>query len=125
MKLHHLIEALQRIEATVPFESDVVSGDDWMPDGISRVYHEPPYTFIQFDPIDDSDFYDSDQPRNFTSQEDLLIQAFIEFMFERYKNGEIELSEASSTVIKFSDIARSRSAESTIAFVRSHIIKDK
>ena len=24
-------------------------GDDWMSKGIKAVYHEPPYTYIQFD----------------------------------------------------------------------------
>ncbi|MGR6780682.1 hypothetical protein ACU5B6_25470 [Moritella viscosa] len=125
MKLHHLIDILKKIEAEVPFESDVVSGDDWMPDQISRVYHEPPHTFIQFEQSGDYDFDDSGLSRNFTPQEKLLIHAFIEFMFERYKNGEIELLEATSTVTKFCEVAKTCSAESAIALVRSHIIKNK
>jgi len=121
MKLRHLIGILQKIEAEVPFDSDVVSGDDWMPDQISQVYHEPPHTFIQFEEPD-YDFDDSGISRNFTEYEKLLIQSFIVFMFEQYKNGEIELLEASSIVTKFNDIAKTRSAESAIAFIRSHIV---
>lgn len=49
MKLSALIKKLQAIQDTVPFDSDVVTGDDFMPTPIKSVYHEPPYTFIQFD----------------------------------------------------------------------------
>jgi hypothetical protein len=39
---------LQDIDKTVPFDAEVVMGDDWMPLGITKVYHDPPYTYIQF-----------------------------------------------------------------------------
>ncbi|KPV95158.1 MULTISPECIES: hypothetical protein [unclassified Pseudoalteromonas] len=50
MKLSELIKQLQEIEKSVPFDSEVVTGEDWMPQSIVQVYHEPPYTFIQFEP---------------------------------------------------------------------------
>jgi hypothetical protein len=49
MKLSQLIKKLQEIEKTVPFDSEVVTGDDWMPQKITTVHHEPPYTFIEFE----------------------------------------------------------------------------
>lgn len=53
MKLSELIKQLQEIDKSVPFDSEVVTGDDWMPRRISSVYHEPPHTFIQFEEDDD------------------------------------------------------------------------
>jgi hypothetical protein len=49
MKLSELIHRLQEIDKTVPFDSEVVTGGDWMPQGITRIYHEPPHTFIEFE----------------------------------------------------------------------------
>lgn len=49
MKLSELIKKLQEIEKSVPFDSEVVTGDDYMPQSITRVYHEPPHTFIEFE----------------------------------------------------------------------------
>jgi hypothetical protein len=49
MKLSELIKQLQEIEKSVPFDSTVVTGDDWMPQQIVKVYHEPPYTYIEFE----------------------------------------------------------------------------
>ncbi|MDQ9094219.1 hypothetical protein RC083_21910 [Pseudoalteromonas haloplanktis] len=49
MKLSELIKQLQEIDKSVPFDSEVVTGGDWMPQSITQVYHEPPYTFIQFE----------------------------------------------------------------------------
>lgn len=48
MKLSELIKKLQALDKSIPFDSEVVSGDDWQPLVISAVYHDPPYTFIQF-----------------------------------------------------------------------------
>lgn len=49
MKLSELIKKLQEIDKSIPFDSEVVTGEDWMPQTIREVYHEPPYTFIQFE----------------------------------------------------------------------------
>lgn len=53
MKTSELIARLQKIEKTVPFDAEVVMGDDWQPTELARVYHEPPYTFLEF--ADDGD----------------------------------------------------------------------
>lgn len=49
MKTSELIKALQDIDKNVPFDADVVTGDDWMPADLMKVYHEPPHTFLEFD----------------------------------------------------------------------------
>ncbi|MBQ4848813.1 hypothetical protein [Pseudoalteromonas sp. MMG012] len=49
MKLKELIKNLQEIEKTLPFDSEVVTGDDFMPQRVVKVHHEPPYTFIEFE----------------------------------------------------------------------------
>ncbi|WP_171045092.1 hypothetical protein [Pseudoalteromonas rubra] len=53
MKLSELIKHLQAIEKSVPFDSEVVTGDDWKPSQVAEVYHEPPHTFIQFREMDE------------------------------------------------------------------------
>lgn len=120
MNISDLINKLQLIDKTVPFDSEVVSGDDWMPDKISAVYHEPPYTFIQFSETHPH-LTDPDFTYDFNEQELLLIKSFITYLFEQYKSEDIELSEVVSLTAKLNEITRTRSPESVIAFVRSHI----
>ncbi|MDN8598872.1 hypothetical protein Q0A17_05530 [Citrobacter sp. S2-9] len=48
MKTSTLIQKLIEIDKTVPFDADVVTGEDWWPSSISRVYHNPPHTYIEF-----------------------------------------------------------------------------
>ena len=56
MTISELIEALQTIDKTVPFDSDVVTGDEWMPSEIVSVFHKPPYTFLEFrDELDEAE----------------------------------------------------------------------
>jgi len=49
LKTSFLIRKLIEIDKTVPFDADVVTGEDWWPTPISRVYHNPPNTFIEFE----------------------------------------------------------------------------
>lgn len=49
MKTSILIQKLMEIDKTVPFDADVVTGEDWWPTRISRVYHNPPHTFVEFE----------------------------------------------------------------------------
>lgn len=45
MKTSELIKKLQEIDKTVPFDADIVTGDDWLPCGVENVYHAPPHTY--------------------------------------------------------------------------------
>ncbi|MEB0982343.1 hypothetical protein [Citrobacter portucalensis] len=49
MKTSVLIQKLMEIDKTVPFDAGVVTGEDWCPTPISRVYHNPPHTFVEFE----------------------------------------------------------------------------
>lgn len=49
MKTSVLIQKLMEIDKTLPFDADVVTGEDWWPTPISRVYHNPPHTFVEFE----------------------------------------------------------------------------
>lgn len=58
MKTSTLIQKLTEISKTVPFDADVVTGKDWWPNPITRIYHNPPHTFIEFGtegPFEDED----------------------------------------------------------------------
>lgn len=49
MKTSELIAQLQEIEKSVPFDAEVVIGDDWISHKLIRVVHNPPHTFLVFD----------------------------------------------------------------------------
>lgn len=49
LKTSVLIQKLMEIDKTVPFDADVVTGEEWWPTPISRVYHNPPHTFVEFE----------------------------------------------------------------------------
>jgi len=49
LKTSVLIQKLVEIDKTVPFDAEVVTGEDWWATPISRVYHNPPHTFVEFE----------------------------------------------------------------------------
>ncbi|ELY3773053.1 hypothetical protein SMX71_002706 [Cronobacter dublinensis] len=49
LKTSVLIQKLMEIHKTVPFDAEVVTGEEWWPTPISRAYHNPPYTYIEFE----------------------------------------------------------------------------
>jgi len=48
MKTAELIKLLQTIDKDIPFDAEIVTGDDWNYQEIEKVYHDAPRTFIQF-----------------------------------------------------------------------------
>lgn len=60
LKTSELIKKLTDLQETIPFDAEVVTGDDWQPDGITRIYHKPPYTFIEFEADDIDEFGEED-----------------------------------------------------------------
>lgn len=49
MKTSKLIQALQAIDKTVPFDADVMTFGDIYPRRLARVFHEAPDTFLVFE----------------------------------------------------------------------------
>ena len=47
LKTSVLIQKLMEIDKTVLFDADVVTGEEWWPTPISRVYHNPPHTLCR------------------------------------------------------------------------------
>lgn len=64
MKTSELIKQLQKIDQTVPFDADIVTGDNWLPCSIDKVYHNPPYTYIQFNSYDTDEMWGNIQENN-------------------------------------------------------------
>lgn len=64
MKTSELIKKLQEIDKTVPFDADIVTGDDWLPCGVENVYHAPPNTYIQFNSYDTDEMWGDLQENN-------------------------------------------------------------
>jgi hypothetical protein len=48
MKTSQLIKHLQQIDKDIPFDADIVTGDDWNFQEVEKIYHDMPRTFIQF-----------------------------------------------------------------------------
>ena len=48
LKTSVLIQKLMEIDKTVLFDADEVTGEEWWPTPISRVYHNPPHTYVEF-----------------------------------------------------------------------------
>ncbi len=51
MKTSELIKKLQEIDKTVPFDADIVTGDDWLPCGVENVYHAHPIHIFNSTPM--------------------------------------------------------------------------
>ncbi|EMD6373991.1 hypothetical protein OA40_11410 [Morganella morganii] len=77
MKTSTLIAKLQQIDKTVPFDADVVTGDDWQFLDIARVYHNPPHTFIEFKDIEDlgNDDNDTDEAKRNEAYDEISARA--------------------------------------------------
>lgn len=50
MKTSELIDKLNKIAKTVPFDADIVTGDDWLWQGVDKVYHNPRILTFSFIP---------------------------------------------------------------------------
>ncbi|CFB67761.1 TPA: hypothetical protein ACPZMC_002694 [Yersinia enterocolitica] len=48
MKTSTLIKKLIEIDKTVPFDANIVQGDDYEYDDLIKVYHNPPNTYLVF-----------------------------------------------------------------------------
>ncbi|EBL0074070.1 hypothetical protein DYT08_04960 [Salmonella enterica] len=70
LKTSVLIQKLMEIDKTVPFDADVVTGEEWWPIPISRVYHNPPHTFVEFETGEQS----QDAPDELTIYSELEIR---------------------------------------------------
>ncbi|EDJ7305258.1 hypothetical protein QBK36_004707 [Salmonella enterica] len=70
LKTSVLIQKLMEIDKTVPFDADVVTGEEWWPIPISRVYHNPPHTFVEFETCEQS----QDDPDELTIYSELEIR---------------------------------------------------
>ncbi|HDX2026532.1 TPA: hypothetical protein RN804_004424, partial [Escherichia coli] len=71
LKTSVLIQKLMEIDKTVPFDADVVTGEEWWPTPISRVYHNPPHTYVEFETGEQS----PDDPDELSVYSELEIRA--------------------------------------------------
>jgi len=71
LKTSVLIQKLMEIDKTVPFDAEVVTGEEWWPTPISRVYHNPPHTYVEFETGEQS----QDDPEELSVYSELEIRA--------------------------------------------------
>ncbi|MCV2401770.1 hypothetical protein OFY17_02620 [Marinomonas sp. C2222] len=57
MKTSEFLVKLKKLDASVPFDAELVIGDDWMPQRVTGLYHEPPHTFIK---VESPEVYDEE-----------------------------------------------------------------
>ncbi|EEW08875.1 hypothetical protein [Vibrio mimicus] len=125
MKISQLIKKLQDIDSTVPFDSDVVTGDDWMPSAITRVYHEPPRTFIEFEASEDEllgeDF--NSFSREWTEQEVAMRQSFIKYLFTCVQNGDASAEDAAKYIDLLMDRTLNCGTDAGVDFMKQFAAK--
>jgi hypothetical protein len=88
LKTSTLIQKLTEISKTVPFDADVVTGEDWWPHPITRVYHNPPHTFIEFGTEEPSE---NEDPDEFTLYKELEIRTNQMMIIRDFVKSNIEL----------------------------------
>ncbi|AYO37242.1 hypothetical protein [Serratia sp. P2ACOL2] len=75
MKTSELIDKLNKIAKTVPFDAEIVTGDDWLWQGVDKVYHNPPHTYIQFDSYEENEWGEDEENRRRASITELATRA--------------------------------------------------
>lgn len=93
MKTSVLIQKLMEIDKTVPFDADVVTGEDWWPTPISRVYHNPPHTFVEFETGEQS----QDDPDELSVYSELEIRTHQMIQIGQCKDSTREVSSPGRT----------------------------
>lgn len=110
MKTSELIKRLQYFANDVPFDAEVVMGDDWQPTKLKKVYHEPPHTFLEFESTEER--YDLD------SSETVLVHSFLASVLERYKEGGVTREHAVSILADLLSAAQLAPAEEIIEYIK-------
>jgi predicted dienelactone hydrolase len=83
MKTTELIARLQQLQKNVPFDADVVTGDDWMPALLKGVRHEPPATYLEFEEFDDQDEIADNQ---LSEAQEVQMRTYIAHLLLRFQN---------------------------------------
>lgn len=109
MKTSQLIAQLQEIATTVPFDADVVMGDDGQNTPINRVYHQPPHTFIELTP---------GEHENITKQTDTLIRSFLATVLTSHQAGELSLHQATDAMMELVDTVNEQGPRAVVEHIR-------
>lgn len=118
MKTSELIARLQKIEKTVPFDAEVVMGDDWQPTELARVYHEPPYTFLEF-ADDEGREHPDEEPLTFNSQQQVLVSAYLSSILESHANKTLDTSQATQALLEFIEVIQTNLPSQVVAQLKA------
>lgn len=99
MKTSELIQKLQKLEQEIPFDAEVVTGDDWQPSELVRVQHEPPYTFLEFEGIGEQEQFE--EAREFSDTQLPLVGAYLSSLLHRVKDNPSTIDDVSSEILSF------------------------
>lgn len=109
MKASQLIAKLQEIAATVPFDADVVMGGDWQNTPVSRVYHQPPHTFLELAPS---------EQEHITQQTDAMLRSFLASILTSHQQGELSLHQATDALIELVDTVNEQGPGAVVDHIR-------
>ena len=99
MKTSELIRKLQNLEREIPFDAEVVTGDDWQPSELVRVQHEPPYTFLEFEGMGEQE--PLEQAREFSDAQLPLVGAYLSSLLHHVKDNPSAIDDVESEILGF------------------------
>lgn len=99
MKTSELIRELQKLEREIPFDAEIVTGDDSQPLELVRVQHEPPYTFLEFEGIGETELLE--KAREFSDTQLILVGAYISSILNRLKDNPSVIDDVEREVLSF------------------------
>ncbi|WP_035853270.1 hypothetical protein [Deefgea rivuli] len=111
MNTSEVIRKLQALEKTIPFDAEVVIGDDWQPSSLVKIFHQPPYTFLEFK--------GSGERFKLNSQENILMSSFISSVLQRYAEGDLPLDHATAVIAELVSVSQDSCASEIISHIKT------
>ena len=99
MRTSELIRKLQILEHEIPFDAEIVTGDDWQPSELVRVLHEPPYTFLEFEGVDEEE--PAEELRTFSDAQLPLVAAYLSSLLNCVKENPPAIDDVESELLGF------------------------
>lgn len=98
MKTSELISKLQKLEKEIPFDAEVVTGDDWQPSELVRVLHDPPYTFLEFDVLYEES---PEEVKTFSDTQLPLVSAYLASLLKCAQEDPSSIDELKNELLGF------------------------
>jgi hypothetical protein len=117
MKTSELIKRLQYLQKDIPFDAEIVTGDDWQPSELVRVFHEPPHTFLEFESIGSSECIK--EMDSFSDTQILIVRAYVSSLLHATLNKEASINEAEDDLLSFITFCQRNSPLTVIELLKA------